>query len=205
MGYEHGMTQQEENYFSYCSKSREAVLYPRDYQLLLLQKQFIGLNEAAVYFILNSPDEFNFVVMQGNDKMQKIARDEYFPDIIGAVAMYYELTFRENNPASEPKTKQLSKDPYHNTTRSGIVQSWNAHHAFGILREEKSKLTVLFHITGKKTKGWIPEKGDRVEYKTTMDKMKNKEIAVDVDYIGDMKILLRDNLNKRQKQIISKN
>ena len=44
---------------------------PRDYQLLLLQKQFIGHNEAAVYFIWNSPDEFNFVVMQGNDKMQK--------------------------------------------------------------------------------------------------------------------------------------
>jgi len=72
------------------------------------------------------------------------------------------------------------------------------------LREEKSKLTVLFHITGTKTENWIPEKGDRVQYKTTLDKMKHKEIAVDVDYIGDMKIDLRDHINKRQKQTISK-
>ena len=212
MGYEHGMTLQHKTDFGYHMHSREAALYT-DYQLLLLQKQFIGPNEAAVYFILNSPDEFNFVVMQGNDKMQKICRDEYFTDIIGAVAMYYELLLREEDTASElkelspktnPQTQTRIKDPCYNTTKSGIVQSWNPHNAFGILREEKSKLTVLFHITGKKTKNWIPEKGDRVQYKTTLDKMKQKEIAVDVDYIGDTKVDLRDHINKRHRPTTTK-
>ena len=133
MGYEHGMTLQHEADFGYYANSRETALYS-NYQLLLLQKQFIGLNEAAVYFILNSPDEFNFVVMHGNDKMQKICRDEYFTDIMGAVAMYYELSLREENTASEPKDsspktkppiENRSKDPCYNTMKSGIVQSWN--------------------------------------------------------------------------------
>jgi len=204
MGYEHGTTLQHNINMGYYA----AALYT-DYQLLLLQKQFIGLNEAAVYFILNSPDEFNFVVMQGNDKMQKICRDEYFTDIIGAVAMYYELSLREENAANKtkdysPKTKPPIEITCYNTIKLGIVQSWNPQNAFGILREEKSKLTVLFHITGKKTKNWVPEKGDRVQYKTTLDKMKHKEIAVDVDYIGDIKIDLRDHINKRQKQANSK-
>ena len=151
--------------------------YGQDYQLLLLQKQFIGHNEAAVCFILNSPDSFNFVVMQGNDKMQKIRRDEYFRDIIGAVAMYSELTLTG--------------------TTSGIVQSWNSHHAFGVLREEKSQHTFLFHVTGKRTKNWIPEKGDRVQFRITMDNMKHEEIAVDIDYIGDMKPDLRDDIGRK--------
>jgi len=58
MGYEHGTTLQHNINMGYYA----AALYT-DYQLLLLQKQFIGLNEAAVNFILNSPEEFNFVVM----------------------------------------------------------------------------------------------------------------------------------------------
>ena len=56
--------------------------------------------------------------------MQKICRDEYFTDIIGAVAMYYELSLREENTASEPKDsspktkppiENRSKDPCYNT------------------------------------------------------------------------------------------
>jgi len=212
MGYENGMTLQHNANIGYYAPSRESALYT-DYQLLLLQKQFIGINEAAVYFILNSPDEFNFVVMQGNDMGQKICRDEYFTDIIGAVAMYYELSLREENTSSEQKNLSAKMNPpieneikeqCCNMIKTGIVQSWNHQNAFGILREEKSKLTVLFHITGKKTKNWIPEKGDRVQYKTKLDNVKHKEIAVDVDHIGDMKIDLRDHINKRQRPTTTK-
>jgi cold shock CspA family protein len=156
----------------------------------LLQKQFIRRNEIAIYFILNPQDEFHFVVQQGNDRMQKIARDEYFPDIIGAVAMYYELTLREDDKKNQqkespPKSKvpvELKDEfPRRNGMKSGTIQSWNHLNAFGIVKENRTKNTMLFHITGKKDSSWIPGKGDRVQYKISMDKIKKKEIAVDVE------------------------
>jgi len=61
-----------------------------------------------------------------------------------------------------------------------VIVSWNGNSAYGIIRALDTKETLLFHVTGKKSKDWLPGKGQIVEFKPVMDKIKKKTIAVNV-------------------------
>jgi len=208
------LTDRNEVYLDHNPVDRDAIFVYGEEILLLLKKEFVGLNEVALYFKVNSNDRYHFVVKRGNEKMEIVGHDQYFPDILEAVSVYTRYTRYtgldewnpEINDECEGKAEEALKnkrqarfavdsresvvkrgkkiscknEDHWEDVRVGTIVSWNGNSAYGIIRALDTKETLLFHVTGKKSKDWLPGKGQIVEFKPVMDKIKKKTIAVNV-------------------------
>ena len=87
--------------------------------------------------------------------------------------------FREKSVKREKKMFFQNED-HSEDVKVGTITSWNNSSAYGIISLIDTKESLLFHVTGKKSKDWIPAKGQMVKFTSVMDKIKKKTIAFNV-------------------------
>ena len=86
------LTYQNQFYLDHNPVEKKAIFVYGEERLLLLKKEFVGLNEVALYFQVNSEDRYNLVVKKGNEKMEIVGHDQYFTEILEAVSVYTQYT-----------------------------------------------------------------------------------------------------------------
>ena len=123
---------QTQLYFDHNPVDKRAIFVYGEERLLLLKKEFVGLNEVALYFKVNSEDRYNFVVKKGNEKMEIVRYDQYFTDILEAISVYTEYTNYPDFFDWVPKTN----DNYENKKEEELKNKRQAR--FGVDSREKS-------------------------------------------------------------------